>query len=45
MLAGAAPTQIGSPVMGAGYQTLNGYNAGVRYGNCRYTDKNHDGAG
>jgi hypothetical protein len=32
MLAGAAPTQIGSPVMGAGYQTLNGYNAGYDTG-------------
>jgi hypothetical protein len=28
----AAPTQIGSPVMGAGYQTLNGYNAGYDTG-------------
>ncbi|MCJ5285459.1 hypothetical protein [Klebsiella variicola] len=32
MLAGAKPTQIGSPVMGGGYQTLNGYNAGYDTG-------------
>ncbi|HBY5418588.1 hypothetical protein [Klebsiella pneumoniae] len=32
MLAGAAPTKIGSPVMGDGYQTLNGYNAGYDTG-------------
>jgi hypothetical protein len=32
MLAGAAPTQIGSPIMGTGYQTLNGYNAGYDTG-------------
>nr|DAH57570.1 MAG TPA: hypothetical protein [Bacteriophage sp.] len=32
MLVGSAPTQIGSPVLAAGYQTLNGYNAGYDTG-------------
>ena len=32
MLAGSAPTQIGSPVLETGYQTLNGYNAGYDTG-------------
>lgn len=32
MLVGSAPTKIGSPVLGTGYQTLNGYNAGYDTG-------------
>ena len=32
MLSGSAPTQIGSPVLATGYQTLNGYNAGYDTG-------------
>ncbi|HHD9894629.1 TPA: hypothetical protein ACOZW9_000027 [Klebsiella pneumoniae] len=32
MLVGSAPTQIGSPVLATGYQTLNGYDAGYDTG-------------
>ncbi|UVX30444.1 hypothetical protein D7a_00044 [Klebsiella phage VLCpiD7a] len=32
MLVGNAPTKIGSPVLAAGYQTLNGYDAGYDTG-------------